>query len=72
MIPIEKLQPRLRLAGITHAFSNPGEQPARFLNFNTRAGWEGYMRELSQAAARGPLTAAAIGAVASRYDFEIV
>ena len=26
--------------GVVHTFSNPGETPVRFLNFNTPAGWE--------------------------------
>jgi hypothetical protein len=41
----------------------------RFLNFNTPAGWENYMRDLAQAAKAGPLTTDAIGRVASHYDF---
>lgn len=58
--------------GTTHTFSNTSEQPVRFLNFNTPAGWENYMRDLGQAAAEGPLTAQTIGRIASRYDFQIV
>jgi mannose-6-phosphate isomerase-like protein (cupin superfamily) len=55
--------------GVVHAFSNPTDRPVRFLNFNTPAGWENYMRDLGQAAESGPLTAEVIGRVASRYDF---
>lgn len=58
--------------GVTHTFSNTSERPARFLNFNTPAGWENYMRDLGQAAAAGPLTADVIGRIASRYDFHAV
>ena len=58
--------------GVVHTFSNPSDRPVRFLNFNTPAGWEHYMRDLGQAAADGPLTAEAIGRIASRYDFETV
>lgn len=58
--------------GVTHAFSNTSERPTRFLNFNTPAGWEHYMRDLGRAAAAGPLTAEAIGRIASRYDFQVV
>jgi hypothetical protein len=39
--------------GVVHTFSNPGEAPVRFLNFNTPAGWENYMRDLAAALAKG-------------------
>jgi quercetin dioxygenase-like cupin family protein len=55
--------------GVVHTFSNPTDRPVRFLNFNTPAGWENYMRDLAAAAKAGPLTPEAIGRVASRYDF---
>jgi quercetin dioxygenase-like cupin family protein len=58
--------------GVTHTFSNRSEQPVRFLNFNTPAGWENYMRDLAAAAKDGPLDSEAIGRVASRYDFRAV
>jgi mannose-6-phosphate isomerase-like protein (cupin superfamily) len=58
--------------GVTHTFSNPGDAPVRFLNFNTPAGWENYMRDLGKAAKAGPLTRDVIGQIASRYDFEAV
>jgi quercetin dioxygenase-like cupin family protein len=56
-------------AGVVHTFSNPSDSPVRFLNFNTPAGWENYMRDLAEAAKAGPLTPEVIGRVASRYDF---
>ncbi len=56
--------------GVVHTFSNPGDAPVRFLNVNTPAGWEHYMRELAEAARSGPLTPETIGRVASRHDFE--
>jgi quercetin dioxygenase-like cupin family protein len=56
-------------AGVVHTFSNPSDSPVRFLNFNTPAGWENYMRDLAQAAKAGPLTTDVIGRVASHYDF---
>ncbi len=57
--------------GTVHTFSNPGDKPVRFLNFNTPAGWENYMRELGAAfAGGGPPTPDEIGRIASRYDFE--
>jgi mannose-6-phosphate isomerase-like protein (cupin superfamily) len=59
--------------GVVHTFRNDGDTPVRFLNFNTPAGWEGYMRDLAGASAeRGTLLPAEIGAIASRYDFRVV
>jgi quercetin dioxygenase-like cupin family protein len=55
--------------GVVHTFSNPSDSPVRFLNFNTPAGWEDYMRDLAEAAKAGPLTPDVIGRVASHYDF---
>lgn len=43
--------------GVPHTFSNPGSEPARFLNFNVPG---------------GPPDPATIGAIASRHDFEVV
>ncbi|MDQ3355248.1 MAG: cupin domain-containing protein [Actinomycetota bacterium] len=34
--------------GTVHTFSNASEEPVRFLNFNTPAGWEKYMRDLGE------------------------
>jgi quercetin dioxygenase-like cupin family protein len=56
-------------AGVVHTFSNPTDSPVRFLNFNTPAGWENYMRDLGEAAKAGSLTTEAIGQIAARYDF---
>jgi mannose-6-phosphate isomerase-like protein (cupin superfamily) len=58
--------------GVTHTFSNTSDAPVRFLNFNTPAGWENYMRDLGEAAKAGPLTPDVIGRIASRYDFQVV
>jgi oxalate decarboxylase/phosphoglucose isomerase-like protein (cupin superfamily) len=58
--------------GVTHTFSNTSNGPVRFLNFNTPAGWENYMRDLGKAAKAGPLTPNVIGQIASRYDFQAV
>lgn len=57
--------------GVVHTFSNPGETPVRFLNFNTPAGWENYMRDLGTALAKGAPSQEEIGQIASRYDFQI-
>ena len=56
--------------GIVHTFRNAGTAPVRFLNMNTPSGFEHYMRELGEAARRGPLTPEVIGPIASRYDFQ--
>ena len=58
--------------GTVHTFSNRSDQPVRFLNFNTPAGWEDYMRDLAAALAAGNPTSEEIGRVASRYDFQVV
>jgi mannose-6-phosphate isomerase-like protein (cupin superfamily) len=58
--------------GVVHAFSNPGATPVRFLNFNTPAGWENYMRDLDAALAKGTPSQEEIGQIASRYDFQVV
>jgi mannose-6-phosphate isomerase-like protein (cupin superfamily) len=57
--------------GVVHTFSNPGETAVRFLNFNTPAGWENYMRDLSAALAKGGPSQKEIGEIASRYDFQV-
>lgn len=60
--------------GTPHTFSNPSDRPVRILNFNTPGGWEDYMRELATAFAQhsGPPPPEEVGAIASRYDFEVV
>jgi mannose-6-phosphate isomerase-like protein (cupin superfamily) len=59
--------------GTPHTFSNPSSEPVRFLNFNVPGGFERYMRDLVEAweKAGGPPDPAALGAIASRYDFEL-
>ena len=57
--------------GVVHTFRNDSGSPVRFLNFNTPAGWEHYMRDLAEASRAAPLTPAAIGRIASQYDFEV-
>ena len=59
--------------GVPHTFANRSDAPVRFLNFNTPAGGEGYMRDLAAAAEEGKeLTREEIGRIASRYDFRPV
>ncbi len=56
--------------GVVHTFSNTSEEPVRFLNFNTPAGWENYMRDLGAALAKGSPSREEIGQIAARYDFQ--
>jgi quercetin dioxygenase-like cupin family protein len=57
--------------GVVHTFSNPSDAPVRFLNFNTPAGWENYMRDLDAALAKRTPSQEEIGQIASRYDFQV-
>ncbi len=58
--------------GAVHTFSNPGNAPVRFLNFNTPSGWENYMRDLGAALGGQELPSPEeIGRIASRYDFRL-
>lgn len=57
--------------GVLHTFSNRSDTPVRFLNFNTPAGWEHYMRDLAAVLSSGTPTQEQIGQIASRYDFEV-
>ncbi len=59
--------------GVVHTFSNPSDAPVRFLNFNTPAGWENYMRDLGAAfVGDRPPAPETVGKLASRYDFDVV
>ena len=59
--------------GVAHTFSNPRGEPVRMLNLSTPAGFERYMRELAAAFSGGTMpTSEAIGAIASRYDVQVV
>src|SRR3954463_7892892 len=54
--------------GIAHAFWNPGDEPVRFLEMITPAGFEGYSAELEPIlAVAGPPDFEALGAVMARY-----
>jgi quercetin dioxygenase-like cupin family protein len=58
--------------GTVHTFSNRSHAPVRFLNLNTPAGFEVYMRELGTVLAAGTtLTSEEIGQIASKYDVVI-
>src|SRR4051812_1038621 len=54
--------------GVPHAFWNPGDEPVRFLEMISPAGFEHYFAELAPAfGAGGPPDVAAIAAVQARY-----
>jgi mannose-6-phosphate isomerase-like protein (cupin superfamily) len=56
--------------GTVHTFANRSDRPVRFLNMNTPAGFEQYMRDLGAAfAGEATPTPDQIGRIASRYDF---
>ena len=58
--------------GTVHTFANRSGAVVRFLNFNTPAGWENYMRDLGATfAGGGQPTPEEIGRIASRYDFKV-
>jgi mannose-6-phosphate isomerase-like protein (cupin superfamily) len=58
--------------GTVHTFSNSSAVPVRFLNLNTPAGFEEYMRDLAAAFSSGRTpTSEEIGGIASRHDVEL-
>ena len=57
--------------GLVHTFSNRSAEAVRFLNFNTPAGWENYMRDLAATLAVGSPRSEEIARIASRYDFRL-
>jgi mannose-6-phosphate isomerase-like protein (cupin superfamily) len=58
--------------GTVHTFSNHRDHVVRFLNFNSPAGWENYMRDLGAAfAGDSQPTPDEIGRIAYRYDFRV-
>lgn len=56
--------------GNAHTFSNPGDEPVRFLNVMAPGGFEGYLREV--AAPGGPPDPATMAEIASKYDFRAI
>jgi mannose-6-phosphate isomerase-like protein (cupin superfamily) len=62
----------LKPRGIAHAFWNPGDEPVRFLEVITPAGFEDYFAEVEPLlAGPGAPDAAALGAVMQRYALEM-
>jgi mannose-6-phosphate isomerase-like protein (cupin superfamily) len=56
--------------GNAHTFSNPRDEPVRFLNLNSPPGFEQYFRDLAEALSGGQFDPAAVGEIAQRYDIE--
>ncbi len=55
--------------GVVHTFSNPADEPLRFLNIYHPAGNERYLREVGERRAAGdPPSPAEMAAMAARYD----
>jgi quercetin dioxygenase-like cupin family protein len=57
--------------GNVHTFSNPYEEPARFLSLVAPAGLEQYFKELSKALAEGDFTPDLIARLSAKYDMEL-
>jgi quercetin dioxygenase-like cupin family protein len=55
--------------GNVHTFSNRSDVPARFLNINSPAGWENYLRDVATLMKAGPPTMEAWRQVMEKYDF---
>lgn len=58
--------------GVVHTFRNDSAHPVRMLNLNTPSGFEDYMRDLSRAAAAGPIEPQRMSEIASAYDVRVV
>ena len=57
--------------GTVHTFSNTTDSPVRFLNINSPAGWEDYLRDLAEIlSGEGPPDPDAWREVMARYDFQ--
>jgi len=62
----------LKPRGIPHAFWNATDEPVRFLEVATPAGFEGYFEALGEVfSAGGPPDMGAVMAVAERYGLDI-
>ena len=58
--------------GIVHAFRNSSGAAARFLNVQTPAGLEQYLKEVAAESHGGAPDASRMAAIASKYDFVAV
>ena len=57
--------------GVTHAFWNAGDEPARLLEIISPAGFENYFREMAPLLAESDRDQSAIGEVVARYELDI-
>jgi mannose-6-phosphate isomerase-like protein (cupin superfamily) len=58
--------------GNVHTFSNPGDTPVRALNLMAPGGFEQYLKEVAAVMPPdGTVDPAAMGRIASQYDFEL-
>ena len=57
--------------GVSHAFWNAGDEPARLLEIISPAGFENYFRELAPLLAATERDEAAIGEIVERYELDI-
>jgi mannose-6-phosphate isomerase-like protein (cupin superfamily) len=55
--------------GKVHTFSNRSDSPARFLNINSPAGWEDYLRDLEELLREGSPNPERWLEVMSKHDF---
>jgi mannose-6-phosphate isomerase-like protein (cupin superfamily) len=55
--------------GNVHTFSNRGNGQVRFLNINSPAGWENYLRDVAGLMEAGPPTTEDWRRVMEKYDF---
>lgn len=55
--------------GAVHTFSNPSDEPLRFLNLYVRGGFERFFREMAAATVDGPPDPAVASEISSRYDW---
>ena len=58
--------------GTIHTFSNPGEEPVRFLSLVSPGGFEQYFRDVASALGDGPLDPAVLAPIVARYDVESI
>jgi mannose-6-phosphate isomerase-like protein (cupin superfamily) len=58
--------------GTVHTFSNPGEEPVRFLSMMTPDGFEQYFRDVRDMFGDDPPDFAVMAELAAKYDVETV
>jgi mannose-6-phosphate isomerase-like protein (cupin superfamily) len=56
--------------GNPHTFSNPRDEPVRFLNLTSPPGFEQYFRDLAEAISGDHIDPAVVAQIAQKYDIE--